>query len=41
MEIDNILKERMRKSEKEVIVSWYQWPSKYNLWIKKSELINV
>ena len=41
MEVDKILKERTRKGEKEVLVSWYQWPSKYNSWIKKSELINM
>jgi hypothetical protein len=29
----------MRKGDKEVLVSWYQWPSKHNSWIKKSELI--
>jgi hypothetical protein len=39
--VDKILKERMRKGDKEVLVFWYQWPSKYNSWIKKSELINV
>lgn len=33
--VDNILKERTRKGEKEVLVSWYQWPLKYNSWIKK------
>ena len=39
--VDKILKERTRKGEKEVLVSWYQWPAKYNSWIKKSELIDV
>lgn len=39
--VDKILKERTRKGEKEVLVSWYRWPSKYNSWIKKSELIDI
>jgi hypothetical protein len=33
--VDKILKERTRKGDKEVLVSWYQWPAKYNSWIKK------
>lgn len=39
--VDKILKERTRKGEKEVLVSWCQWPPKFNSWIKKSELINT
>lgn len=39
--VDKILKQQKRKGEKELLVSWYQWPSKYNSWIKKSELVNV
>jgi hypothetical protein len=33
--VDKVLKEQTRKGEREVLLSWYQWPSKYNSWIKK------
>lgn len=39
--IDKILKERKRKGVAEVLVSWHQWPAKFNSWIKKSDLQEV
>lgn len=39
--IDKILKERKRKGVSEVLVSWHQWPTKFNSWVKKSDLQEV
>lgn len=39
--IDKILKERKRKGTIEILVSWHQWPAKFNSWIKKSDMQNV
>lgn len=39
--IDKILKERKRKRVAEVLVSWHQWPAKFNSWIKKLDLQEV
>ena len=40
--IDKILKKRKKPSgETELLVSWHQWPSKFNSWIKQSDLEEV
>ena len=39
--IDKILQERKRKGTVEVLVSWHQWPAKFNSWIKKSVVKEV
>jgi hypothetical protein len=38
--VEKIIKTR-KKGVEEVLVSWHQWPSKFNSWIKKSELSEV
>ena len=39
--VEKIIKTRKKKGVEEVLVSWHQWPSKFNSWIKKSELSEV
>ena len=40
--VDKVLKKRKTPSgKKELFVSWYQWPSKFNSWIKESDLLEV
>lgn len=39
--IDKIIRERTKGGIKEVLVSWYQWPAKFNSWIKKSEIVDA
>lgn len=39
--IDKILQERKRKGKVDVLVSWHQWPAKFNSWIKKSDVQEV
>ena len=39
--IYKILQERKRKGTIEVLVSWHQWPAKFNSWIKKSDVQKV
>ena len=36
--VEQVLKERKRKGETEVLVQWKGYPSRYNSWIAKSEL---
>ena len=36
--IDIVIKRRKRKGVREVFVSWQGWPSKYNSWVKESEM---
>ncbi len=36
--IDKVLKERKHKGHKEVLVSWLNWPSKFNTWIPAKDV---
>ena len=40
--VNKILKKRKTSSgEMELLVSWHQWPSKFDSWIKQSDLQEV
>lgn len=39
--IEKIVKERKRKGEKEYLVRWLNWPKKYDLWIKASDIQDI
>jgi predicted CopG family antitoxin len=39
--IEKIIKNRRRKGVEEVLVKFESWPSKFNQWIKKSDVIDL
>uniref|UniRef100_A0A674NX61 Integrase catalytic domain-containing protein n=1 Tax=Takifugu rubripes TaxID=31033 RepID=A0A674NX61_TAKRU len=39
--VEKILKHRVVRGEKQVFVSWKNWPEKFNSWIKAADLKNV
>lgn len=39
--VENILKRRVVRGEKQVFVKWKNWPEKFNSWVKASEVIDV
>ena len=40
--VNKILKKRKNaRGEMELLVSWHQWPSKFDSWIKQSDLQEV
>lgn len=39
--VEEILKRRTVRGEKQVFVRWKNWPEKFNSWIKTDEIINV
>ncbi|KAJ8309715.1 LOW QUALITY PROTEIN: hypothetical protein KUTeg_011580 [Tegillarca granosa] len=39
--IDKILKQHKKNGEDELLVSWQHWPSKFNSWIRKSDVVSI
>lgn len=40
-QVDKILKRRTVRGEKQVLVSWKNWPEKFNSWVKASDLKKI
>jgi len=39
--IDKILRKKKVKGQTEVLVSWQNWPSKFDSWVKESDIQKV